>query len=767
MKASHFQDAVESSTRVFGRKAVNVVFQGSEAKTDGATVFLPALPAAAEITVDQADVIRGYRDHESDHVRCTDTSSASMTRLGQMERDENLGKLVQYCEDIRVEHAGTLEYPGQKFSLSAVNKHAAKGVLGQLESIGDPAQVITTIPPILQFRVALQSTARKKLGIEIGAYEPMLQHIKAGNPNLFALAEKFADEMLKLPTGYNHKTGALNEVEAKKGTAMAMDLGQAIYDAYGEFERNPPPPLQQQPEPEKQKQDGGTGEGQGKGQGQKPNDKDAGDKSDSDQGGKGEGEGKGEDQGSGGKPGSGKEEEQEQEQEQKQSGGGHGSEKEDDEEQGGQGSGADGEGEDEADGSGGQGGSDEGSESQGKGGGIGDGAGEGGNDGFTTDLPDAAKQKAQALDDLDDSYNRALKNVVKEINDSKTPSGVPSKFRLFSNHFSVKGPALAIISAILRSAGERLTDQDVLRMFNSQLQRFEQLAKSIAGKRAMIRRILELELQARWDRNWQGGHKSGRLHSVRLVDAVQGREAVFQKREDGREMDTMLEISIDGSGSMAGEEIGQALTLSYALCEALERTGCDIRVTMWGDHNVYQQHLPASVRGYTKDDLTLMNNALMSDLPRLSGLYTSNGVLTRAVIKPTNKRCTDPDVRLSFAAALYTMQCGTPSVHAVFADLADLAKENHSKKIYLHLTDGQAKRSLGQDNEELMKEAHALADGMGIHMIGIGINGMKVSHLFRDSVEVRGVDAYEPVIRKVAKFIAQEVGHGRAFKRAA
>lgn len=233
MKCATFQDAVESTTRLFGRKSdVRVVFQGGEAYTNGGTVVLPALPPSADITVDQANVIRGYRDHEAMHNRCTDMSPATQRRLANLaQTNKALHQLVQYCEDIRIEHAGVQEYAGMRNTFSATNVHAAKLNLEQLEQYGDPAAVIPSLPPILQFRIALQTMGRKNIGIEIGAYEQMAEHIKAHNPELHGLAEKFADEMAKLPTGY--EKGGINEEKAKSYTELSFDLARRIYDAYG------------------------------------------------------------------------------------------------------------------------------------------------------------------------------------------------------------------------------------------------------------------------------------------------------------------------------------------------------------------------------------------------------------------------------------------------------------------------------------------------------------------------------------------------------
>jgi UDP-N-acetylmuramate-alanine ligase len=66
-----------------------------------------------------------------------------------------------------------------------------------------------------------------------------------------------------------------------------------------------------------------------------------------------------------------------------------------------------------------------------------------------------------------------------------------------------------------------------------------------------------------------------------------------------------------------------------------------------------------------------------------------------------------------------------------------------------------------------MKEAHEYAEAMKVHMIGVGITGMNVDHMFKDHINVKGSDAYEPVIKRLAKLVAQEAGHATAFKRSA
>jgi hypothetical protein len=359
--------------------------------------------------------------------------------------------------------------------------------------------------------------------------------------------------------------------------------------------------------------------------------------------------------------------------------------------------------------------------------------------------------------------------VMKEIIETD-PLNVTSNrkrtFRNYSNRFSQTIPAAEAVYA-----GVGASDQERRDYLNAiSLQQMAVIERSLTGQRAMIRRLLELELQARSDRQWTSGHKSGRLQSVRLVQAIQGRETVYQKREDGKDMDTLLFISIDGSQSMSGPGMEDAVALSFALSEALERTGCDIIVSAWGNKPVTTSQY-AGAR-YSKSDLANFTAESGMDrhgrMPTSSSDFTTAGLLTRAMVKTKRQRTTDPTARLAFGLLLQTLNCSTPTYDAVFADLKDLSKESHAKKIYLHITDGEPNEFQNHNFQgvELMKEAHEYAAGAKVHMIGVGIGGVRVHHLFPDSIEVRGSDAYGPVIRKLAKLVAQEAGHAAHFKRA-
>jgi cobalamin biosynthesis protein CobT len=751
MKSSIFQDAIESSTKVFGRKSVQVVFEGDAADTTDNVVRLPSLPPSADINLDQADVIRGYRDHESMHVRCTDTSKQTLARLEQLTAtSETLGQFAQYCEDIRIENAGITEYVGMRETLTAVNTHAAKVLLEKIESHGDPETVIPMLPKALQFRIALQQEGRKLIGVgSDGLYDKMTEIIEQSDPKIIEMAKRYAKEMAALPTGI--VDGTIDEAAAKSGTAKALNLAEKVYAEYKTYYIDEPPPP-----------DGG-GEGDGDGSGSpkgKPH-------------GKGGGRGKGKP----GKGGGSSDEKSDDQGDEDGSGGGGG--EPDDSDAGddsGEGDGKDDDKSDEEDHGSGNGkkserddsGDEDGNDGAPQGGGKG---GDGHGNSTPTPLGD--------ISDLDDagSYKSALNDVVADISapqqnlkGKKSNSG-RGRYRPWARNLTTTMPLDQWQRARYKAGkyGDK-TEQYLNDWKQSCLNQMAHIEQSVGNKRAMIRRILELELQARHDRHWQSGKKQGRLHSVRLVDAVQGKESVFQKRENGRDMNTMLMISIDGSGSMSGTNGFESASLAFALSEALERTGCDIEVSMWGSSFVdsgSSQYGKISMKQYHKlaDDY-VKSAARRREAANFSGelnTFTSMGIITRAIVKSVKQRISDPTVRANFGAITSSLGTGTPTFDAVFADLAVLAKCNQDKKIYLHLTDGDHDTPLEkQKREDLMAEAHEYAAAIGVHMIGIGISGLNAGRLFKDFVNVRGADAYEPTMRKVAKLMSAEENRGKS-----
>jgi cobalamin biosynthesis protein CobT len=777
MRGHIFQDAAASSTRVIGRKDVRVVFEGDQARTDGETVYLPQIPAAAEVGEADADVIRGFRDHETLHIRCTDMSL--LPEIGQAKQDDRfLHDIMQYCEDIRIENAGVQSYPGMQRTLSATNKEAASIIEESITDAGMPVPLAAKMCPTSKaFLITLQALGRRRIGVEGGFYDEFIKHV---DPEVVKMAEQFSTEMAGLPTGVVN--GTLVSSMSKQHTRDAIDLAKRVHAAYlAQFpppgQDTPPPPPPPPPGEGEECEDGEPGKPRKGGKpGDKPtkrpteadgpDDDDEGDDtgSDSDD----EEDGDDTDDGDDADDADGDDAD-----------GADDDGDDGDEDDGDEGAG-DSDSDDDGDGDGD--GEDDGDDGDGGQPGTGSGGGEGvSGDNVGGDPGDGPKGNGSngagggGLT-YETDYRAALRKIVDELEESaahelKLEAGVRKNlWRNYSSKLRVK--------ASINEIDPRSYPKNQPRV--DSLANYEKARDGIKDKAAMIRRILELELQARFDRTWQPGYKSGRLNSVRLVDAMHGAENVYQKRETGRDMDTLLVLSLDGSSSMDGVKISRAQELAIALAEALERTGADIEVEVWDDSNVgttafrnkygldnasqvsdrYQQELREfGAAAAPPDALGNVDHVAFRNAMSTRGMYTSLGMLTRRVVKSRRQRMSDPLTRSNMGSIVNMANGGTPMIDAVTETMMDMAKEKHGKKILLVMTDGIPNGSLEHEDYEphllQMKFLQRFAQQYGIHLIGVGLHA-DVSKFFQDYVSVRSSDAYEKVMRKLASHLRDE-----------
>ena len=96
------------------KMGVKVRIQGTQAMTDGSTIYLPVLPEGDESAWILA---RGYLDHEAGHVRHTDFSVREDTPMHKA--------LANILEDIRIEQAMGWTYPGCAVNLRKLAEHLA------------------------------------------------------------------------------------------------------------------------------------------------------------------------------------------------------------------------------------------------------------------------------------------------------------------------------------------------------------------------------------------------------------------------------------------------------------------------------------------------------------------------------------------------------------------------------------------------------------------------------------------------------------------
>lgn len=93
------------------RFGVDVVIQGDDAMTNGKTIVIPALPPDSELK----EVAWGYLAHEAAHVRYTDFDVIKKSNSSPLRR-----AIANILEDIRIEKALALDYPGTRQTIGKV-----------------------------------------------------------------------------------------------------------------------------------------------------------------------------------------------------------------------------------------------------------------------------------------------------------------------------------------------------------------------------------------------------------------------------------------------------------------------------------------------------------------------------------------------------------------------------------------------------------------------------------------------------------------------
>lgn len=138
-----FEHEMVHVTRTLSRDGdLRVQLSGTEASSENGVVNLPALDKTQELSQYDANVMRGYVDHEAAHERYTDKEWIQKAeRSGPM-----VSMMVQALEDVRVEAIQNDKYAGAKVNLSATADATIKLAAERFEKgeyeIEDPKQIL-------------------------------------------------------------------------------------------------------------------------------------------------------------------------------------------------------------------------------------------------------------------------------------------------------------------------------------------------------------------------------------------------------------------------------------------------------------------------------------------------------------------------------------------------------------------------------------------------------------------------------------------------
>lgn len=510
MKSNVFQNALAKTSAVFGRKEdVKVVFAGDQAKTNGSTITLPSLNKAAEISDDDAAVLRGYVDHEAGHVRHTDFD---VLRNNQSKLKGN--KLLHSCanalEDIWLEKRVMGEYHGARTNLRATSERVNKMFLDSMDEVS-PQEATTKISdPTWVGPVAITWQGRKDYG---------------GERNQECL-DLIADDKL------------LSKLEEWVGRLDGCDSSHDVFALAEEAEqwlRDNKPKRPSTTRPERGEGEGGD-TGQEASKGQEPQEPKGGE------------EGQPPTEGQGGPSSTEKE-------------------SEGNEQQDGQAEGevADGQRDDSNDGSDGASVGERHADPEG------DGNSETNRrDEEAASNDDAVDHEAEVEAKPYEKFGlgEAIEDLVNGINQSGRGQITYTVYNGDWDKWHTRHD-VEFRDGYTKDLNNNLGR--LLRRGNTS--DYDTELGAMGGTANAVRRKLERALMSKQKRDWDTGREDGRLDVRRLPAAMSGRTNVFKTRTDRTDLDTAVTLLCDLSGSMAGGRIEMARQTVMCLAEAIDRTG--------------------------------------------------------------------------------------------------------------------------------------------------------------------------------------------------
>jgi cobalamin biosynthesis protein CobT len=132
-----FESAMEKLARILARKYnIDVVFEGSSAKTDGKKIYLPQFKA---LTEELKQDLNGFLDHEVAH--CKFTSFEPYKAI----KKRIVRELSNATEDIRIERAMIAEFPGSEFHLKPLRDKVVNETLSRWDEVPALMRILVNV----------------------------------------------------------------------------------------------------------------------------------------------------------------------------------------------------------------------------------------------------------------------------------------------------------------------------------------------------------------------------------------------------------------------------------------------------------------------------------------------------------------------------------------------------------------------------------------------------------------------------------------------
>lgn len=249
---------------------------------------------------------------------------------------------------------------------------------------------------------------------------------------------------------------------------------------------------------------------------------------------------------------------------------------------------------------------------------------------------------------------------------------------------------------------------------------YNKMLSETQGTLSVMRRKIQRAFMTKMNREWTGGHETGRLNPRDLVRAYQGEDKVYRQRSDAPDIDTSVQILVDASSSMNGSEMRCAAVTSIALCQTLDAIGCETEIITFDGCDSRDAWTPVEEEGY--------RNSTWEQEQFYSRMFPMSLVAHKEFDEPLRQ------VQTALGNMLVMPDGGTPTADAIMIVYRRLLARPSSRKIMLIVTDGMA------NNQRLCRQAIKHIQRKDIEVAGIGIGGNFIGNWCDRSIAVRQVD---------------------------
>lgn len=244
---------------------------------------------------------------------------------------------------------------------------------------------------------------------------------------------------------------------------------------------------------------------------------------------------------------------------------------------------------------------------------------------------------------------------------------------------------------------------------------YEERKSQITGSILTMKTKLKRSLLAVQRRDWDTAREVGKLDTRRLVAASQGTRNVFKQRKDREELDTVVTVLVDLSGSMGGRKSEVARDCTIALAECLSGGGITFNVVGFCNKRYSQ----ADERKYFRPEP--LDTVFFKDFD--TPMRMARGAIGKL-----------PDA-VGGGNSDYDFICNA---------INDLKTRPEKRKVLLVLSDGHPANAGYGDHNEIIRHCKEAANQtsrkFGVECVGVGICDDTVKQIYNNNVVVNQVE---------------------------